>query len=481
MSVLVRSVLVRVVSLTLFLSGAVAVSAEKNASPNVVLIVADDLGWNDLGCYGADLHETPHLDRLASQGIRFTNGYAASICSPSRASLLTGRHYARLQMTIWHESALNPPQDRKLIPPVSVANLPYAEVTLAEMLQRAGYLTASVGKWHLGDSQYYPETQGFEINIGGTLWGAPQTFFYPYRGMGRFAGEFRYVPQLDGGQSGEYLTDRLTAEALKVIDRAGQQPFFLYLAHHAPHTPIEAPADLIAHYREKQKPEFRHQNPTYAAMVHSLDQSVGRILERLETRGLSDHTIVVFVSDNGGFIGKFDGQQVTNNAPLRSGKGALYEGGIRVPFIIRAPGIGASGRVCHEPVYVADLVPTLLDLVSLGNEPKDVPAFDGLSLAPLIANPESKLDRKSLYFHYPHYYPTTSPVSAIRSGAWKLLEFLEDRHVELYNLETDVSEAIDRTSDEPLRVQELRNDLATWRNAVRARMPVENPRYPKQR
>lgn len=453
------------------------VHADLAAPPNIVLIVADDLGWADLGCYGADLHETPHLDRLAAEGVRFTNGYAASICSPSRASLLTGRHYARLQMTIWHESALKPPQDKKLVPPISVANLPYEEVTLAEVLQRSGYSTSLVGKWHLGDANFYPETQGFDINIGGTHWGAPQTFFYPYRGQGRFAGEFRYVPQLHGGQSGEYLTDRLTDEALKVIERAGRQPFFLYLAHHAPHTPIEAPAKLVAHYREKLRSEMTHQNPAYAAMVHALDQSVGRIVERLDVLGLSDRTVIVFVSDNGGFIGSFEGQRVTNNAPLRSGKGALYEGGVRVPLIIRAPGTRGAGSVCHEPVYVADLMPTLLDLAAQGRRAKAEPVVDGLSLTPLLDNPAAQLDREELYFHYPHYYPTTAPVGAIRSRDWKLLEFFEDQHVELYNLKQDEGESQDLASVEPQKAKSLRTRLEGWRQSMNVRMPGANPRF----
>ncbi len=200
--------------------------ADVKAAPlNVVMIVADDLGWSDLGCYGADLHETPHLDQLAASAVRFTDAYAASVCSPTRACLLTGKHYARLQMTIWRESSQKPPHDRKLIPPIAVANLPHQETTLAELFRSAGYLTALVGKWHLGDAPYYPETQGFDINIGGTLSGAPETYFFPYRGEGRYEG-FRYVPHLEGGQAGEYLTDRLTDEALRVIDRAGDQPFF---------------------------------------------------------------------------------------------------------------------------------------------------------------------------------------------------------------------------------------------------------------
>ncbi len=250
-----------------------------------MVILADDLGWSDLGCYGADLHETPHIDRLARQGERFTSAYAASICSPTRAALLTGKHYARLHMTIWYEGSLEPDHGHELMPPKSVGNLPLEEVTLAERLQDAGYLTALVGKWHLGDAGHFPETQGFDINIGGTHWGAPQSFFYPYRGDRHYGRELRYVPDLPYGEQGEYLTDRLTDEALKIIDRAGQQPFFLYLAHHAVHTPIEGKPTLVERYQQKLSPGLHHQNATYAAMTHSLDDSVGRVLAQLEERG----------------------------------------------------------------------------------------------------------------------------------------------------------------------------------------------------
>ncbi len=441
---------------------------------NVVMILADDLGWADLACYGADLHETPHLDRLAKQGLRFTDAYAASVCSPTRACLLTGKHYARLNVTIWREAAVNPSHDGKLLPPASVADLPRNEVTLADVFQSAGYLTALVGKWHLGDAKFYPETQGFDINVGGTLWGAPASYFFPYRGSGRFEGDFRYVPHLEGGKPGEYLTDRLTDEALKVIDRAGDRPFFLYLSHHAVHTPIEAKLELIEHYKKQLKPGLHHRNVEYAAMLHSLDESVGRVLERLESRGLAEQTVVIFLSDNGGHVIEFEGKQITDNYPLRSGKGSLYEGGIRIPLIVRWPGGTPAGGVCHEPIYVADLFPTLLEITGLAGDNANNAELDGQSLTPLFKQPNATLRRDALYFHYPNYYPTTTPVSAIRAGDWKLLEYYEDNHAELYNLRDDLSEANDLAAQQAEKAQDLRSRLADWKRAEHAQVPTKN-------
>ncbi len=453
----------------------VTIAAEPRTSgvdqrPNVVLILADDLGWADLGCYGADLHETPNLDRLAREGVRFTDAYAAPVCSPSRAALMTGKHPARLHMTTWYESSRNPPRNRKLVPPITVADLPHDEVTIAECLRPAGYQTAMVGKWHLGQATHYPETQGFDINIGGTFWGAPSTHFFPYRGQFGNEDGIRYVPHLEWGKPGEYLTDRLTDEALKVIDRAGDQPFFLYLAHHAVHTPIEAKDPLIQHYRNRIKPEFHHQNAAYAAMVQSLDESVGRVLAKLESRGIEDQTVVIFASDNGGYVNRYQDATVTSNHPLRSGKGSLYEGGTRVPLIVRWPGHTPAGGVVHQPVVVMDLLPTILAMVGL----KPDGGLDGVSLVNLLEEPESKLDREDLFWHYPHYYPTTTPVSAIRSGDWKLLEYFEDQHVELYQLADDIGEKQDLSEQRPEVVRRLRDRLHTWWREVDAQLPVSN-------
>jgi arylsulfatase A-like enzyme len=441
--------------------------------PNIVLILADDLGWSDLGCYGADLHKTPHLDRLAQQAVRFTDAYAMSVCTPSRAALLTGKHAARLKMTIWSEGTQGGPKNRKLIQAESLHDLPHTEITLAKRLHDAGYLTALVGKWHLGDAAHYPETHGFDVNIGGTQWGAPQTFFRPYSGSGRFP-EFRYVPHLEFGKPGEYLTDRLTDEALRVIDQAGDQPFFLYLAHHAPHTPIEAKPNDVSHFEAKIRPGQHHQNAVYAAMVKSLDDSVGRVLDHLKQRGLAENTIVIFTSDNGGYIGTEKGQTVpvTSNAPLRSGKGSLYEGGIRVPLIVRWPGVTPAGVECREPVIVMDLFHTLTGALSLE---KSKGAADGMDIGPLLRDPAQTLKREALYFHYPHYYPTTTPVGAIRAGDWKLLEYFEDGRCELYHLKNDPGEKTDLASRMPDKAASLRKQLQRWRAEVRAAEPTPNP------
>jgi arylsulfatase A-like enzyme len=441
--------------------------------PNIVLILADDLGWSDLGCYGADLHETPHLDRLAKQGVRFTDAYAMSVCTPSRAALLTGKHAARLHMTIWSEGSQGGPKNRKLIQADSLHDLPHTETTLARHLHDAGYLTALVGKWHLGDAAHYPEAHGFDVNIGGTQWGAPNTFFWPYSGSGRFGPEFRYVPHLEFGKPGEYLTDRLTDEALRVIDHSGDQPFFLYLAHYAPHTPIEAKADDVRHFETKRRPGQHHQNAVYAAMVKSLDDSVGRVLDHLKQRGLEQNTIVIFTSDNGGYIGvdRRAGQTVpvTSNAPLRSGKGSLYEGGIRVPLIVRWPGVTPEAAECREPVVLMDLFHTLRPAGSSGS--------DGVGLRPLLKDPAAKLGRDALFFHYPHYYETTTPVGAIRAGDWKLLEYLEDGRIELYHLKDDPGEKTDLAPQMPDKAASLLQQLHHWRTQVGAAMPTANPAF----
>ncbi|MBI5282308.1 MAG: sulfatase [Candidatus Solibacter usitatus] len=438
---------------------------------NFVFILADDLGWADTGPYGADLHETPNLDRLAGQGMLFTRAYAASpVCTPTRASIMTGKHPARLHMTVWRENSLNPPRDRKLIPPQTEPDLPHSEVTVAEMLRDAGYFTAHIGKWHLGGAAHYPETQGFDVNIGGALWGAPQTYFYPYSGSRNFGGEYRYVPGLHGGKPGEYLTDRLTTEALRTLDLAGSRPFFLNLWHHTVHTPIEGQPALVDKYKARIRPGMKHRNAAYAAMVQSLDDSVGRVMADLDRRGIADRTAVVFTSDNGGYVNPYQGLQVTDNSPLRSGKGSLYEGGLRVPLLVRWPGVTRPGSRCESPVCSTGFMATMAEMAGL----RPPPALDGVSLGPLLRGDRPPADQE-LFFHYPHYYPTTTPAGAVIRGDWKLIEYFEDSHMELYNLKDDLSETRDLAAAKPEIARDLHARLKAWRAEVGAQMPVPNP------
>jgi arylsulfatase A-like enzyme len=401
------------------------------------------------------------------------------VCSPTRASILTGRHAARLHLTIWREGAFEAPHDQPLVPPPAIADLPSSEVTVAKLLKGAGYLTFHVGKWHLGDAAHSPETQGFDVNIGGTHWGAPATYFYPFSGPSGSSGEFRYVPGLGLSKPGDYLTDRLTDEALKLMDQAGDRPFFLNLWYHSPHTPIEGKPQVVEHYRSKLKPGLHHRNPAYAAMVQTLDDNVGRVLAGINQRGLAERTLVIFASDNGGYVNTNRGLQVTDNSPLRSGKGSLYEGGIRVPLIVRLPGVTPSGATCDEPVMCTDYFPTILELcgVSAAGQSTPLKPLDGLSFVPLLKQPQSRLQRDVLFFHYPHYYPTTTPVSAVRADDWKLLEYFQDNHVELYCLHDDPGEQHDLATAQPERAAQLRVRLHDWWKEVGAQLPQPNPGY----
>ena len=465
-----------------FLTATSARGAESAIDPstprlplNIVFLLADDLGAHDLGCYGADLHETPHIDRLARQGTRFTQAYAMSVCSPTRAALMTGRHAARLHLTTWREASLNRESDaaktpRPLLPPVTEFDLPTDLPTLPGILRESGRLCFHVGKWHLGDAAHPPERYGFDLNIGGTHWGAPPTYFHPFRGPFGTSGEFRHVPGLGLGREGDYLTDRLADEAIRLIEQADDRPFFLNLWFHAPHTPIEGKPDLVENYRRKMRPEYHHQNPKYAAMIHALDQNVGRVLDALDRRGLASRTLVVFASDNGGYTNHFRGEKVTDNSPLRSGKGSLYEGGIRVPLIVRLPGVIRPGSECPEPVLCTDLFHTVAELAGA---PKASLAagLDGQSLVPLLRNPDSRLSREALHFHFPHYYSTTAPVSAIRARNWKLLQYHENQRLELYDLASDPGESRDLASTETTRAASLRDQLNRWLRDVGAQMP----------
>lgn len=457
---------------------------------NVVLIVADDLGWTGLGGYGSDLHETPNIDGFAKRSVKFTNAYsAAAICSPTRASIMTGKYPARLNMTTWHENS-GPPKpndENKLLAPTTIGNLPLEEVTIAEVFKESGYYTAHIGKWHLGEARYYPEAQGFDLNIGGTMWGMPQTYWYPYRGWRSSDQELRYVPGLEminsnnervGEAKKKYLTDHLTDKALEVIDAKKDVPFFLQLAYYTPHVPIEGKPELTEYFGQKVELNMHHKNPEYAAMIATLDENVGRILKKLEEVGVEDRTVVIFYSDNGGYIG--ERVNVEENYPLRSGKGSLYEGGIRVPLIIRWPGVTEPGGISEAPVTSNDFYPTLLEITGLKGDEEYNKNIDGISLVPVLRNPSANLNRQSLFWHFPHYYRTTPPVSAIRKGEWKLLHYFEDNHLELYNLEEDLGEMnnlVDQYSD---KAQNLYQELKKWREQMDAKLPSLNPQYKPQ-
>lgn len=459
-----------------------ALSTLAAAPPNILFILADDMGWSAPACYGSDLHETPNIDRLAAQGVRFTQAYSASpVCTPTRAAIMTGQHPARLNMTIWHEAAverLAGPGDMPLAPPVTETSLPLEQTTLAEVLHAAGYKTAHVGKWHLGTADRYPETQGFDVNVGGTFYGAPLTYWYPYKGervSGNGVREFRYVPGLPPGQEGDYLDDKLTDEALRLMEQmhASGKPFYLNMAYYSPHTPIEGKPALVEYYKAKIRAGMNHKNAAFAAMVQSLDENIGRLLEKLEALGIADNTLVVFYSDNGGFDEVRNGEQVANNAPLRSGKGSAYEGGIRVPLIVRWPGVTPEGGRCDTPVTSMDFYPTILEL--LGDQaPVTDKVLDGVSLGPVLRDPTASLGREDLQWHYPHYYFNTTPVSAFRHGDWKLVEYYEDGRQELYNLRDDMREAIDLSEVRPEIVKDLHQRLVAWRSEVQARLPEKN-------
>lgn len=431
--------------------------------PNIVFILVDDLGWADVGCFGSKYYETPSIDRLASRGMRFTDAYAAcAVCSPTRASILTGRYPARLHLTDWIPGEGDAPTHALLVPPWR-QHLPLDEITLAKALKSAGYATASIGKWHLGGAPYYPEHQGFDLNIAGGDIGHPASHFWPYEG------KTHTVPGLQtGGREGEYLTDRLTDAAEKFIQTNQATPFFLYFAPYAVHLPLQAKPEALAKYQAKN-PSDGQRNPVYAAMVENVDESVGRLWRKLEILGLEERTVMVFMSDNGGLW-----PQATSNAPLRAGKGHPYEGGIREPLIIRWPGATPPGSTCHVPVCSVDFFPTLLEIAGV----KSPGPVDGVSLVPLLQQSGS-LPREALFWHYPHYWngDTVRPSGAVRAGDWKLIEFYEDMRVELYNLREDLGEVRDLAQSKPEKAAELRERLHRWRREVDAQMPSPNPHF----
>ncbi len=449
-------------------------SSVPGKKPNFVFILIDDMGWMDAGCYGSTFYETPNIDRLAAEGMRFTDAYAACpVCSPTRASIMTGKYPARLNLTDWLIGR-RWPKDSPIVPVEWRHEMPLEEVTIAESLKEAGYATCFVGKWHLGKEPFYPEHQGFDINIGGTNSGMPKSHFYP-----RWADN----PPIEG-KPGEYLADRLTDESLNFLETNADKPFLLYLSHYGVHTPLEAKGQLLEKYRTKANtlpqvkgPRFiqegkRHarqvqDHPVYGGMVQSIDESVGRVMDKLKELNLAENTVVFFMSDNGG-LSTSEGSP-TSNVPLRAGKGWLYEGGIREPMIIKWPGAVEPGSVCSEPVTSTDFYPTILEMANLPLKPQQHP--DGVSLVPLLAQ-TGKLKRKAIYWHYPHYSNQGgTPGGAIRLGDYKLIEFYDTHRTELYNLRDDIGEKHDLSSQKPQKTAELKKMLEDWRKTVDAQMP----------
>ncbi len=428
--------------------------------PNVVVILIDDLGWTDAGCCGSDFYRTPNIDQLARDGVRFTQAYSAcTVCSPTRASILTGKYPARLHVTDWIPGLV--PANPKLLPPDWTKHLPLEETTIAQVLKNAGYATASIGKWHLGDEPYYPEKFGFDRNVAGTGAAAPKSYFAPWN-----------IPTLTEGKPGEYLTDRIGEEAVKFIEENKSRPFFLYLPHFGVHKPTQGKADIVARDRARKKPGQIHTNAVYAAQVESVDDAVGRVRAKLAELGLTERTVVIFASDNGGHI------PTTSNRPLRAGKASHYEGGVRVPHIVYWPGVTAAGTECATAAMSIDLYPTILEMTGCADAPGHHP--DGASMVPLLRR-GGQMVKRDLYWHYPHYQlyqqQGTTPYGAIRAGDWKLIELYDDMHVELYNLRDDIGEQKDLASEQLARANDLRDRLHAWRTSVGAQMPTKNPTY----
>jgi arylsulfatase A-like enzyme len=437
------------------------------ARPNLVFILMDDMGWKDGGCFGSKFYQTPNLDAFAATGMRFTQAYAScAVCSPTRAAILTGKAPARLHITDWIPGENVPKNSRFLVPDWQM-RLPLAENTLPEVLKRLGYATASIGKWHLGGPGFGPEQQGFDLNVAGGHIGHPASYFWPYGQTGAV----QRVPGLaeKGGQTGEYLTDRLTDEALRFMEANQAKPFFLYLAHYAVHSPLMAKPELLEQASERVGTDGQS-NAVYAAMMRSVDEGVGRILRKLDDLHLSDNTIVVFASDNGGAV-HFGKPAATSNAPLRLGKGYAYEGGLRVPLLMRVPGVTRPGSVCDVPVISHDFFPTLLALA--GANKAAAKAVDGVSLVPLLKGRAATV-HPELFWHYPHYWNggKVSPYSVVRAGDWKLIRFYEYDREELYQLRDDPGEQHDLAQAEPKKRREMAIRLDRWLKQTGAQMPV---------
>ena len=445
---------------------------------NFVIILVDDLGWTDLTCQGSKYFETPNVDRLAAQGMRFTSGYAAcAVCSPTRAAVQTGRYPGRVGVTDWIRSKFqggdipadgrNPTEyvggrNRPLLCPPNPLFMELDELTLAEALKPAGYVSCYIGKWHLGQKDQFPERQGYDFNHGGCDLGQPPNYFDPYENKR----QYYEIPNLPPRKEGEYLTDREADEAVAFIKTNKDRPFLLSLGHYCVHTPLQAKKDVTAKY--DAKPKTNQKNPVYAAMVESVDDAAGKVMAVLDELKLTDRTVVIFTSDNGGLIGP------TNNAPLRSGKGFPYEGGIRVPLVVRWPGVVEAGSTCDVPATSVDFFPTLLEMAGVA-PPKDR-AIDGVSLVPVLKQ-TGKLDRDAIYWHFPHYRFARGPYSIIRNGDWKLIKWYQEDGSELFNLADDLGETRDLAKEMPEKVRQLDAKLTAWLKSAGAKLPRPNPDY----
>ena len=449
--------------------------------PNVVFILADDLGWRDLSNEGSTFYESPHIDRIANEGMKFSRGYATcQVCSPSRASLMTGKYPARLDITDWIGAAAGDKWKRntKLLPATYNRNLPHDDVTMAEAFREGGYRTFFAGKWHLGGEGSLPTDHGFEFNVGGHHRGSPPGgFFSPYTN-----------PKMESGPKGEQLPLRLGQETAKFIEKHKDEPFFAYLSFYSVHAPIQTTETLWKKYQAKAikqgLPESRfivdrttpvrqvQDNPLYAGMIESMDDAVGMVLETLDRLKLTDNTIVVFTSDNGG-VSAGDGK-ATSNLPLRGGKGRQWEGGIREPFYIKSPKMIAAGSKCDVPVIGTDFYPTLLEMAGLDARPEQ--HVDGVSLVPLLTGKE--IENRALFWHYPHYgNQGGEPSTIITHGKWKLIHYYEDDRSELYNIDSDVGEQSDAAKEFPEVVEKLSRDMQSWLAEVDGRKPIPNPNF----
>lgn len=467
---------------------------------NVIFFLVDDWGWTDAGSFGSDLYETPNIDRLAAEGVKFTDGYAAcTVCSPTRAAVMTGMYPGRTNVTDWIPGMLanRSKQQRAkyplLPPPNWTQKLEHRYTTIAEALRGAGYHTMHVGKWHLTPRSdqlsevrpYYPDRHGFDVNIAGNQWGAPGNYYRPFTRASRrnrggnqgdadpLSNRTMNFPEDSSGE--DYLSDMLTSHMLQQLQQWREDPFFVYFPFYNVHTPIQGRKDLVEYYRPKSSQAQRHTNPQYAAMVGAVDDNIGRVMDKLEQWGVADRTVIVLTGDNGGLD---RGGDPTENQPLRAGKGSAYEGGVRVPTIIKWPGAGASGEVCEQPVISVDYYPTLLEITGVEGAPEHNGRVDGVSLVPLLKNPASSLDREAIYWHYPHYHGGGSePYSAIRAGRWRLVEFQQNGRAELYDLQADIGETRDLSQQMPEKTAQLRDQLHAWREQVGAQMAVPNPDY----